>query len=199
MDHEHHAPRSGRLEIPRRLWKLLPSWQRHWNAIFTTPISIAALVAVVLGYSLAGGALLGAAIALHLVRFWVARAFLIRHGKWEPGAWHTEVLPSIYRWRALFFALLSLSVVGTCLIVGAKIHARGITIVTVIALALLAPAYVQGSIVQGRIGNWPIFHYRSDEPGRFWMGLCTYAGVIALLSAMAIFVVLKATSLELAR
>ena len=191
-NHEHHAPRSGRIELPRRLWKLLPAWQRRWSALLVTPPSIGAIAAFVLNDSITGSILLVMAGALHLARFWAARAFLIRQGKWEQGSWYAEVLPSIYRWRAILMALLVLSGVGAFLVLEGKVHVQGLKTITVVALALLVPAYVRSSIVLGYIGNWPINHYRSDEPDRFWMGLATYAGLIALLCAMVIYVVLGA-------
>ncbi len=188
-----HAPRSGRVELPRKLWKQLPGWQRRWRALVVTPLSILGLLLLILGDTVRGSVVVAAAVGVDLLRFWLARAYLVRHGAWERGTWYAEVLPAIYRWRAAFFATLTIAAAGSTAILGWGVRSALVTLATSAALVLVPAVYAKGCLVQGRVGTWPIHHDRQQDPGRFWGGLVTYTCVLASLCLFVLLLVRHAT------
>lgn len=183
----------GGLGIPPELQAHLPPLLRYRYAFFDIPMSLAAIAALVLDYALLGSALLVGVASVSIASFWVAKSSLARSGKWIPGTWHAEVLPGIYRARAVFFLLLVLSGCGAYLVLGAHIVTPFLTVPTVLALVMAVPAYLFASIKQGYIGTVGNIDYRSEKPTRFWLGLLFYSTVIGLSAAVVVFLLIRVT------
>ena len=196
MNNDRHLYRSnlyGGLGIPPELQAHLPLFLRYRNALFDIPMSLAAIAALALNYPLLGSALLVVVASISISSFWVAKSSLARSGKWIDGTWYAEVLPGIYRARAVFFLLLVLSGCGAYLVLGAHIVTPFLTVPTMLVLALVVPAYFFASIKQGYIGTVGNIDYRSENPTRFWLGLMFYSTALGLIAAGVIFLLIRTT------
>lgn len=139
-----------------------------------------------------GAGLLALSAVLSVGSFWVVKAWLSYHGLWKPGAWHAEVLPSIYRLRGAFLATFVVAGAGGYLVLAAGVRSTYLTVATVLALVLIVPVFVWLSLVQGFISSGiGDISFRNEEPARFWTGLCTYAAGMALVVAIVGFLVIE--------
>jgi hypothetical protein len=178
--------------VPPDLERLLPWWLRYRNALFIVPLAVGAIAMVIQGHMAIGAGLLILSALLSVCSFWVVKAWLSHHGHWIPGTWHAEVLPSIYRLRAVFLASVLVAGAGSYLVVAAGVRNTYLTAATVLALVLIVPLYVGLALVQGFVAGGPgNISYRDEEPARFWIGLCTYAAGMAFLLAIVLFFVIE--------
>lgn len=183
---------AGASGIPPELDATLPWWLRRQSSWLVNPTAVGGALGLVLGYSSIGAVLLVVACGLTVSSFWIARALLRRRGKWSAGTWHAEVLPSIHRVRAIFFSLALLAGIGVQLVVVEKLRMPALSAFTVVALAVLVPVFIWGSIANGFVGTSPSsVSYREKQPFLFWTGLVMYSTIAGAVVVVLIYVILR--------
>ena len=183
------APIYGNSGIPPELLQALPWWIRYHNLLWITPLSVAAVIALMFEAFVVAGVLLLAAMAVHLGFFWVAKAWLNRRGRWQRGTSHAEELPLIYTLRGLLGLLLAVAVAGGYLLLARKLRSQPLLIATIASVATVPLVYVWLSLAQGFVGSHRgNIDFQSENPVRFWLGLATYTLLMVIGAVIVIWV-----------